>query len=139
MSILSRKESRTYIHWGDIPYWAIFSLTDQIILQPIFKNDPTTLKSSTFPIIYRKKKYFNIHTMIWSFLEHIIHILGGRDINWSVVHIAQILEQQLRTHYPSSWPPDNTIEHGLCVRDGKIYGPVSGGSLSCCLSTFVCI
>ena len=56
MSILSRKESRTYIHWGDIPYWAIFSLTDQIILQPILENDPTTLKSSTFPIIYRKKK-----------------------------------------------------------------------------------
>ena len=41
MSILSRKESRTHIHWGDTPYWAIFSLTDQIILQPILKNDPT--------------------------------------------------------------------------------------------------
>ena len=41
----------------------------------------------------------------------------------------------------ASLSPDseNTMEHGLCARDGKIYGPVSGGSLSCCLSTFVCI
>ena len=54
-SLAGRRVELTYI--GEtLPYWAIFSLTDQIILQPILKNDPTTLKSSTFPIIYRKKK-----------------------------------------------------------------------------------
>ena len=55
-SLAGRRVELTYI--GEtLPYWAIFSLTDQIIQQqPILKNDPTTLKSSIFPIIYRKKK-----------------------------------------------------------------------------------
>ena len=30
-----------------------------------------------------------------------------------------------------------TVEHGLCELDGKMYGHVSGGSLSSCLFTFV--
>ena len=29
------------------------------------------------------------------------------------------------------------VEHGLCELDGKMYGHVSGGSLSSCLFTFV--